>query len=243
MKYLIISDIHSNYQALKSVIDDATKKFGNELFILCLGDIIGYGAQPNECIDLVISRTKSIVMGNHESGLIGSTDIGFFNYSAREAILWTKRVIDKRYFQIIKNFSYSFSFSDFKITHSTLQNPLYWQYITSVYEAEDEFLSDDFKISFIGHTHIPVAYEKNGDEVRILEDDLIKIEDDKRYIINVGSVGQPRDGDNRASYVIFDHDEMMVKYNRVEYDIDGAMKKIIDAKLPKILAERLRKGL
>lgn len=244
MKFLILSDIHSNFDALKSVLDFVKKNYQNDFpEFICLGDVVGYGAEPNECLDTVFSLTERILLGNHECGVLGKTNIGFFNYSAKESILWTKKVIKKEYFEKLKKLNYTFSLEEFKFSHSTFQNPSYWNYITSIYEAEDEFDYQDFKILFIGHTHIPVVYEKNEDNVKIIQPKDLKIEKKSRYIINVGSVGQPRDGDSRSSFVLFDTENMVVKFHRVEYDIKSAMKKINDRKLPRILADRLEKGL
>jgi len=244
MKFLILSDIHSNYDALKSVLDFVKKNYQNNFNeIICLGDIVGYGAEPNESLETIFSLTEKILLGNHECGVLGKTNIGFFNYSAKESILWTRKVIKKEYSERLKKLDYTYSFEDFRFSHSTFQNPSYWNYITSIYEAEDEFDYDYFKILFIGHTHIPVVYEKDAYNVKIIEPKELKIEEKSRYIINVGSVGQPRDGDNRASFVLFDSERMVVKFHRVEYDINSAMEKIKDRKLPKILAERLEKGL
>lgn len=243
MKFLIFSDIHSNYDALQSVINFVEKKYKPFPEVLCLGDIIGYGAQPNECLEKIFSLTDKILLGNHECGVIGKTNIGFFNYSAKESILWTRKVIRKDYFEKIKKLEYTFSLQDISFSHSNLQNPSYWNYINSVYEAEDEFNYENFKLLFIGHTHIPVVYEKIFDDVKMVQNETIRIEDNSRYIINVGSVGQPRDGDNRASFVVFDEDDMIINFHRVEYDIESAMKKINEKKLPKILADRLREGL
>ncbi|MEO0288747.1 MAG: metallophosphoesterase family protein [candidate division WOR-3 bacterium] len=243
MKFLIFSDIHSNYDALESVIDFAGKNYQPFPEVICLGDIIGYGAQPNECLEKVFSLTDKVLLGNHECGVIGKTNIRFFNYSAKESILWTKKVIKKDLFEKIKKLDYTLSLQDFKFSHSNLQNPSYWNYITSIYEAEDEFYYEKFKLLFIGHTHIPVVYKKVFDDVKMIQNETIKIEDNSRYIINVGSVGQPRDGDNRASFVVFDKDDMVINFHRVEYDIESAMKKINEERLPKILADRLKEGL
>lgn len=243
MKFLIFSDIHSNYDALQSVIDFVKKNYQPFPEIICLGDVIGYGAQPNECLQEIFSLTDKILLGNHECGVIGKTNIGFFNYSAKESILWTRKVIRKDYFEKLKKLEYTFSLYDIQFSHSNLQNPSYWNYITSIYEAEDEFNYEKFKLLFIGHTHIPVVYKKTLYDVKIIQDNKIRVDDGSRYIVNVGSVGQPRDGDNRASFIVFDNENMEINFHRVEYDIDSAMRKINEKKLPKILADRLKEGL
>lgn len=243
MKFLILSDIHSNYDALKSVLDYVKKHYRNLTDVICLGDVIGYGAEPNESLEMMFSLTDKIILGNHECGVLGKTNIGFFNYSAKEAVLWTRKVIKKKYLEKLKKLDFTLDFEDFKFSHSTFQNPSYFNYITSIYEADDEFYHENFKILFIGHTHVPLVYRKVLNNVKIIQSGEVEIDDNSRYIINVGSVGQPRDGDNRASFVIFDMDSMVVKFHRVEYDIESAMKKIIEKKLPKVLADRLEKGL
>jgi len=242
MKYLIISDIHSNYDALSSVLEYRNAHFP-ETELICLGDIVGYAAEPEICVKIISSLTDKIVLGNHDAGVIGKTDLRYFNPSAREAVLWTRGKISKDSFKKLNQLSYVLHSEDFLAVHSSPTAPEYWNYINSIYEAQDELKSCGFDLVFVGHTHIPLVYRMNNEGIRMLFDEKIKLEAGSRYIVNTGSVGQPRNEDNRACAVLYDNEEKTIEYIKLGYDIEKAQEKILTAHLPAFLAERLKRGL
>lgn len=242
MKYLIVSDIHSNYIALTAILEKALERFGYT-DIICLGDIVGYGAQPNECADKIFSLTDKIVLGNHDAGVIGRTDIRMFNYSAKEAINWTRDNLKKEHLKHFTKLKYGFTQSNAHFVHSSPSNPEYWNYINSIYEAQDEFGEVKHDIVFVGHTHIPLIYKMKGAEVKMQTPDSLTFEKGMRFIVNAGSVGQPRNNDARACALFYDEEKSYIEYLRVEYDVKSAQKLIIEAHLPHFLAERLERGL
>lgn len=242
MKHLFISDIHSNLVALDALLkkaDGISKKYS----VVCIGDIVGYGAQPNECMERITGLTDKIVLGNHDAGVIGKTDIRMFNYSAKEAIIWTREKMSRKHLKRLNDIPYIIAEKNFAVVHSSPSNPEYWNYIDSIYEAQDEFKVTGFELTFIGHTHIPLIYRLKNEEVNMLFDEHLECEKNARYIVNVGSVGQPRNKDNRACAVLFDNEEGTLDYIKAEYNIKSAQEKILEAHLPKFLAERLERGL
>ncbi|MDD3803152.1 MAG: metallophosphoesterase family protein [bacterium] len=242
MNYLLISDVHSNYQALEAIFQKADS-VSTDYNTICVGDIVGYGAQPNECMETILRKTGKVVLGNHDAGVIGKTDIRMFNYSAREAIIWTRENLKKENLKKLYDLPYLITEGDFAVVHSSPSNPEYWNYIDSVYEAQDEFKVTDYRITFIGHTHIPLVYSMKNENVRMTFDEIIKCESGCRYIVNVGSVGQPRNQDKRACALLYDSDKREMRYLKADYDVKEAQAKILEARLPKFLAERLERGL
>ncbi|MGE3062737.1 MAG: metallophosphoesterase [bacterium] len=242
MKYLFLSDVHSNYDALESILKKADL-ISTDYSVICVGDIVGYGAEPNECMERILKLTDNIVLGNHDAGVIGKADIRMFNYSAKEAIIWTREKLKRENLKKIYEFPYLLRENNFAVVHSSPSNPEYWNYIDSIYEAQDEFKVTDFHLIFIGHTHIPLVYCQKSETVRIMFDEKIECERNCRYIVNVGSVGQPRNQDNRACALFYDSDVNTLQYVKAEYDIKSAQRKILEAHLPKFLAERLERGL
>lgn len=242
MKYLIISDIHSNYDAL-ATLDDYRNRNMPDAQVVCLGDIVGYAAEPEKCIRAVASVAKFIVLGNHDAGVVGKTDLRYFNPSAREAVLWTRGKITKDSLKLLNSLPYTINNESFLAVHASPTSPEYWNYITSIYEAQDELKSCGFDLIFVGHTHIPLVYKMKGRGVKMLFENRIILEEGSRYIVNAGSVGQPRNEDSRACAVVYDSDEKSIEFIRLEYDVKSAQEKILEAGLPSFLAERLQRGL
>lgn len=240
MKIAIFSDIHGNLEALEAVLNHMESQNVDEY--VCLGDIIGYGANPNECTDLVREKCKYIVAGNHDFAVVGKTDTNFFNPYAKQAVFWTRQALTTKNFSYISNLPQDKYDGNRIYVHATPSKPLVWGYIFSNYEALNEFSFFTQKMCFIGHSHFPVVIEYKDSKCLFRRDLDVQLEDDKRYIFNVGSVGQPRDGDCRACYCIYDTDQQHINYYRVDYDLAKAQQKILDADLPKILAERLALG-
>lgn len=241
MKAAIISDIHSNLEALQAVIKDIKKRRIKNIF--CLGDLVGYGANPNECIELCVKEADAIIAGNHDWATIDKTDVSKFNKIAAAAVKWTKEHISAENIKRLQELPLTQKIDDLFLVHSTPLHPEEWHYLFTLDEFQNTFNHFDAQICFIGHSHIPdaVFQDTNGytDFVRENPFPIIK---KRKFIINAGSVGQPRDLDPRASYVIYDGNRNSMDFIRIEYNIPLASQKIIDAGLPEALAERLLVG-
>jgi predicted phosphodiesterase len=239
--YAVISDVHSNLEALQSVLKDLKKR--NIRNIYFLGDAVGYGPEPNECIQLLEEECKFLLAGNHDWGVCGLTDISFFNVYARTAIEWTKKIIQDEKIAVLKSFPVKFDVKPENITlvHSTPYEPDQWHYLLNSSDAEVNFQYFDAQLCFIGHTHRPVLNEKIPSGEMFTKMKTVSLNHENRYIINVGSVGQPRDGDARASYAIVNEEK--VEIIRVYYDIKTTQKKMSSAGLPIPLINRLSLGM
>jgi len=241
MRLAVISDIHANLEALTAVLAHIASESVDE--IICLGDIIGYGASPEECIELVGTRCNKILMGNHDHAALGLTDKDYFNTNAKSAIEWTTTRLTKSELQFLASLDFTYRRENAVFTHANLAHPKEWGYILDEYQAVATFKKmGSARACFIGHSHVPMALE-NSNHIRFLgRFDQFHLNPEKNYIINVGSVGQPRDGINDAAYVIFDTQENFLRLIRVPYDIKTAQKKILNAGLPEFLAERIQYG-
>lgn len=240
MRYAIFSDVHSNLEAFESVLS-AYEKEGIDKY-LCVGDIVGYGANPKECIKINRKRQIITVAGNHDWASTGKFRIEFFNPYAREAVLWTKQQIDTGEVDYLNNLELVYRQEDFCLVHGTLLSPECFDYLFELSDAKDSFKVMQTTLCFVGHTHSPIIFEKDDEKINYSKETAIKIEPNKQYIVNVGSVGQPRDGDNRTCFCIYDSKEKTVQIKRVEYEIKTSQIKILDAGLPSFLANRLILG-
>jgi diadenosine tetraphosphatase ApaH/serine/threonine PP2A family protein phosphatase len=239
MRVAIISDIHSNLEALDAVLEDAGGEKIDKYY--CLGDIVGYGANPNECLQKVWDLTEQVVAGNHDHAAVGLTDISYFNLHARRAVTWTAEALLADHSQYLRRLPFSLQLGPVLLVHATPSDPPVWNYLLSSQVAKDEFEAFAGQLCFIGHSHQPIIFSrKEGDQRWPAA--LFTCRADDRYIINVGSVGQPRDGDPRASYAIYDDQQGTIQLRRVEYDIQTAQRKILQAGLPPLLAVRLAHG-
>jgi diadenosine tetraphosphatase ApaH/serine/threonine PP2A family protein phosphatase len=241
MRWAILSDIHSNLEAFQAVLLRLEKEKIDS--IAFCGDIVGYSADPEMCIELLKKTTEFVVAGNHDWGVIGKTETTYFNAMAKTAIEWTAKKIWKSHYEYIKELPLIKLLDDFLMVHSTPINTSQWHYIFSAEDAAYNFNSFDQKVCFIGHSHVPQAFIlKNTGDLFAIEDFNFIIEEDSKYIINVGSVGQPRDGNPSACFGIFDTANMEFRFFREPYDILKTQKKIIDAGLSSFLAERIGIG-
>jgi len=243
MKIGIISDIHSNSEAIDSVL----KNIKDVDEFICLGDIVGYGADPNYCIEKVKGLNCRCIGGNHDFAVAGKVNINYFNYTARAAILWTSLQLKKENLNFLLNLKNKIEFKDnvFAV-HGSPENPLL-EYILDKDTASLIFSKFDFKIYFVGHSHLAgcFSFNENNNQINYMNfsnGGHIEINKNKRYIINCGSVGQPRDGNPKASYGIYDLEYGTVNIYRVSYPINLTQKKIINAGLPRSLADRLGYG-
>lgn len=239
MRIGIFGDIHSNLEALDAVLDYFIKEKVKDL--VCLGDIVGYGADPIPCIDRVRELGCPVIAGNHDFAVVDKINVDFFNSYAREAALWTRKVLKPEHKSFLANLPLVKKFDGCTAVHSTLHAPELFEYIQTSYDAELSFENLDTAVCFVGHSHVPVAFFQRK-AVSFSLDPVIKIERRAKTIVNVGSVGQPRDENPDACFAIYDSQQDVVQICRVAYDIDKAAHKIVKAGLPEILAERLRYG-
>lgn len=235
----MISDVHSNLEALEKVISHVEKSVDRWI---CLGDLVGYGANPNECVEIVRELTSLVIAGNHDRAAVGLTNINYFNPIARAAIIWTGRTLRKENKEYLKKLELTLKIGNSYFVHSSPSNPSAWQYIFSLDDAVYEFSHFEEQMCFIGHSHLAFAIKENGGQYQIVEEPNFSVDKNHRYLINVGSVGQPRDLDPRACCVVWDDESRTIQFHRVEYEVQKVQKKILDAGLPQFLADRLKYG-
>jgi diadenosine tetraphosphatase ApaH/serine/threonine PP2A family protein phosphatase len=242
MLYAIISDIHGNVDALRATLKDIEQRSVDS--IICLGDIVGYYPDPEECIDLIRENASYCVAGNHDYAAIGRIDTRNFTYYAFAAIEWTKKHLSDNSKAFLESLPLTIEKDGMYFTHSSPSNPQDWVYVfpdseEAVFEAFNCLV---YRMNFIGHTHWPSIIVQDDDKIILHSDHSIKIHDPQYYLINVGSVGQPRDFDSRCCYAIYDSESKEFALIRVKYDFAVTQKKIGENNLPQFLAERLAKG-
>ncbi|MGD0412387.1 MAG: metallophosphoesterase family protein [Verrucomicrobiota bacterium] len=239
MKYAIIADIHANLEAFQVVLQDIEKQKCTH--VACLGDVVGYNANPKECLDTVRAMNMPCVKGNHDEFCASDTPLEGFSPHAAEAGNWTRGKLTEEDRQWLRDLKFLKLVSNFTIVHATLDGPQRWGYVFDKLAAAASFTYQNTPVCFFGHTHVPVAFIRDS-VVRGGTYSKFHVEPGRKYFVNVGAVGQPRDGNPRAAYVIYDMDEGSIELRRLEYDIAAAQKKIIAAGLPARLAERLAMG-
>lgn len=239
MRIALFGDIHANLEALEAVLDDAAKQ--NVTDYVCMGDIVGYNADPSACLERIRAMDCPTVKGNHDEDASGSHSLENMNPVAAAALEWTRRQLTEEQRQWLRRLRMVRQVADFTVVHSTLDQPSHWNYVTNRFDAMSNFSYQFTQICFHGHTHVPRVYLKN-DRVQEVVAESLAIEDGAKYFINVGSVGQPRDGDWRACYAIYDLDQKLINFRRVDYDIAETQRKIHAAGLPEMLAERIAEG-
>ncbi len=236
----VFSDIHANYHALKAVLAEIDELSVDRFY--CCGDIIGYGAFPNECVDLLREKGCPIVAGNHDHASLLKTDINYFNEAAKSAVMWTREVLTEENIEFVDSLPMIYEDGDFTFVHSSPKNPSEWNYILTMGDARINFQFFKTRFCFIGHSHQPFIIENENDKLFCPSKPDIVLSDTKRYLVNVGSVGQPRDRNPSASFVLCDLNENILEIRRVDYDLKSAQEAIIKSGLPKELAERLSLG-
>jgi predicted phosphodiesterase len=243
MKIAIISDIHANVEALEAVLSDIKTKQVDEIF--CLGDIVGYGANPNECIELVKQSCSTILLGNHDAAAVGLLSTQHFNIHAKIAIEWTTENLTPASNTFLKALPLKEKKYDNTYVHATPYEPNMWYYITSLEEAAFNYQFFETPFCFVGHTHIPIIIVlENEKEVYVHQGEMLnwgKLAN-VRFLVNVGSVGQPRDRNPQSCYGIFDTTEKTFSYIRVSYDISKAQHKMRKIAMPEFLINRLADG-
>jgi diadenosine tetraphosphatase ApaH/serine/threonine PP2A family protein phosphatase len=239
MRFAILSDLHANLEATEAVLEDARAQRCTEF--VCLGDVVGYNANPHECVAIVQELNCPTVKGNHDEQASLEFSSRDFNELAEHAINWTRDHLADEDKEWLRGLRLARQVRDFTIVHATLDAPGQWGYVLNSLDAVASFAYQHTTLCFFGHTHVPVAYVRDGGVQRLHEDELI-IDPTKKYFINVGSIGQPRDGDWRAAYCIYDLETNMVERRRVRYDLAKTQAKIVKAGLPALLARRLEVG-
>jgi len=249
MRYAVLSDIHGNLEALSAVMEFLAAQRIDRY--LCLGDTMGYGADPTRCLERLKACEAVMVAGNHDLACVGKLDVHWFNEAARAAILWTRDQLSFTDVNELRRLPLTETVGPCTLVHGTLRHPERFEYLVDVAQAVDTMIVCKTLLCLMGHTHVPCFIEYNRSERRLtriltFEKELadISFEDGAalRYILNPGSVGQPRDGNPRASVAILDVDRKRAAIHRVPYDVAAAQRKIRDARFPGFLADRLAMG-
>jgi predicted phosphodiesterase len=247
MRYLILSDIHSNIEALQACIQRG-KNAGYDT-VLCCGDLVGYGPDPIEAIDSIRSLGARTIRGNHDRVAAGIDEADQFNPHARRAIYWTRSVLPDSYREYLTKLPVGpMSITgESQLVHGAVTDED--DYIFTEADADENFELAQKRITFFGHSHFPVVFSQSGNNASTVvtmyefdEFNAVRCDGQQKFLVNPGSVGQPRDGDSRASFAIWDEDRSRMEFYRVEYDISITQGKMRDAQLPNYLIERLSHG-
>lgn len=262
MKIAVFSDVHSNLEAYRATLLDIARR-GDVDVLWCLGDVVGYGADPESCIritaalngklrrpelddefaaavDALAGKLRWIVLGNHDAASFGDRIINFFSEAARAAAVWTAENISPPARLFLQSMPLTAAEGDILLVHATPSRPREFHYITAATQAREAFEATDARVVFYGHTHRGgIMVDRDGGAAIVETEEFGRGE---RFLVNAGSVGQPRDGDSRACYVIYDDAAEAVEFVRLEYDVDAAAEKIRRAGLPEMLADRLYQG-
>jgi len=240
LRYAILSDVHGNLEALRAVLADCADAADA---VLCLGDMVGYGADPLPCVELVADRAQAVVGGNHEHAVAGRLDLAWFNRHARAAAEWTRERLDDDHRTWLGALPLVHEVADATLVHASPAQPEEWDYLVTAEDGFAAFGHFATRWCFVGHSHVPGVWslgsagpEHHPDAARL------SMERGRRYLINVGSVGQPRDRDPRAAYALWDAEGGRLEIRRVAYDVAAARRKILTAGLPRFLADRLAAG-
>ena len=240
MRYAILADIHGNLAAFKAVLQDIEERGGAEE-LWCLGDIVGYGPDPSECIALLRQYNHLCVAGNHDWAAIGKVAISDFNPDAAEACRWTARQLSPEDVRYLDNLPLTLSRDDFTIAHGSPREPI-WEYVLSTQSATANLQFFETRFCLIGHSHVPLVFENVGGRCVLMELPAELRLGENRMIINPGGVGQPRDGDPRAAYAIYDDGAATIYHYRIPYDIEATQERMVKHGLPSFLATRLSYG-
>jgi len=245
MRYLVISDIHANLTAFETVLQDAGKLGEDYDFVWCLGDVVGYGPDPNECVDLLKSMPHLCLAGNHDWAALGRLDIRTFNADARKAVTWTRETLTDENLAFLEALPTTFVLGQFTLAHGSPREPV-WEYILDPLIASLNLTYYQTPYCLVGHTHTPIIFKQteNKNECQAIPSQAnvrVKL-DGARQIINPGSVGQPRDSDPRAAYAILDAEQMIWEHRRIPYDINAVQERMRKADMPERLITRLEHG-
>jgi len=242
----VISDVHSNLPALETVLTAVEEAGVDELW--CLGDLVGYGADPDACTALIRERCEVCLVGNHDLAALGELDVSAFSETARAAAEWTAEVAGEETMEYLRGLRPALSHEGFGLFHASPRDPV-WEYVLSVDQAEAGLDAQEERIGLIGHSHVQLFFTRPQDRPRpghahgaqATEGTLLDLAEGA-WLVNPGSVGQPRDGDARAAWLELDRGESTARFHRVPYDVEAAGAAILEAGLPDSLAERLTVG-
>lgn len=248
MRIGIFSDVHSNIEALTTVLGEYEALEAPIDRFVCLGDVVGYGANPNECCEIVHDLAELTILGNHDAAVCGRMNYAFYYDAARNALDWHARQLKQDHHEWLRTLPYRHDLEDegLSFCHGSPINLEDFEYVFNVHQANQLIYhwEELGHITFIGHSHLTKAFEldEDGGATEIFGPEL-HFDEDKKYIVTVGSVGQPRDNDNRACYGIYDSEASSFRYTRVEYDIREAARKIFESELSSDFAKRLFFGI
>lgn len=241
MRILVISDIHANLTALETVVEEAGKVDA----VWCLGDIVGYGPDPNECVELIRNLPNvACIIGNHDAGVVNHINVDSFNPEARYALVWTQSKLSQENLAFLRGLPQRLAIQDVTLAHGSPRQPV-WEYVLNIQTATQNFDFFQTPLCFIGHTHLPVIYSYIDNEhlaSLIIPDPNKSFSLYGRAIVNPGSVGQPRDRDPRAAFAIFHPEDFTWDYHRVPYNIKAVQLRMADAGLPERHINRLAAG-
>ena len=238
--FAVLGDIHANLDALNVVLDDCRAQGVTDF--LCTGDVVGYNACPHECMAIVRSLGCPVVVGNHDYYVASRQNLNDFNPAAAAVVEWTRGRLSGDEIDWLRNLPFTATQMGITLVHSTMDSPENFGYVFDNLQAEANFLMQRTPVCFHGHTHCPMIYEKSLNGVFRIDPQDFTLPIGRKYFVNVGSVGQPRDGDPRASYAIYDPKARQIRYRRLEYDVEAAQARIRRAGLPERLAARLAVG-
>ncbi len=242
MRYALLGDIHGNTEALTVVL--AAIRDAQVDKVICLGDVVGYGAEPVACLNMIRDLKCDVIAGNHDWAAVGKLSIDCFNAYAKAAAIWTREQLDDEQKAWLADLPLTMTYEHCAVAHGTFHQPEAFNYIQTVFDAQQSFealKAMDARLGFLGHSHVPVGFF-DTDPITYTLDPEMPVDHDLAMIVNAGSVGQPRDENNKASFALFDSDIHQVNIIRLDYDIDAAAAKIREAGLPEILAARLYQG-
>ena len=245
MRIGILGDVHGNLEALEATVT-ALQSASIDHWVQ-VGDIVGYGAQPAECIRRVRELNCTVCLGNHDAAVVGLLSTEYFKPYACQAVEWTRAQLDTSELDFLRQLPLVVEREQYTVVHGTLHMPDQFGYVMSVVEARDSLRQQNTPVCFVGHSHVPAIYTQDGDDediqVVFSPEVTAKTARCKKVLMNVGSVGQPRDEDPRAAYAIYDSETRDASIHRVSYDIASAQRKIMNAGLPEVLANRLALGV
>lgn len=246
MLIAIFSDIHANYDALQPVVEAYRNHEPGIDKYVCLGDVVGYGAAPNPCCDMVRELDATTVVGNHDAAVCGRMNYAYYYDAARNALDWHAERLSDDHHEWLKSLPYREDFEDVTFCHGSPINLEDFEYVFNLQQANEliKHWEELKKVTFIGHSHLTKSFSLHPDEGAVeLVGPKLQFEEDKKYIVTVGSVGQPRDNDNRACFGVYDTEEKSFQFHRIEYDVRAAARKIFESDLSSDFAKRLFFGI